>query len=161
MESQERSTRIAGRWDIPYEYAAGVTATRFFQELKDHQRILGRRCPECRRVLLPPRAFCERCFVRTDEWVEVGPKGYVETFTVTYEAFAGLRQPPYVIGLIKLDGASTKLAHFVGEVNATKPDALLARVKDGFRVEAVFKTERHGSILDIEYFRPVADGVRA
>jgi len=152
---QEDSIKIPGRWDIPYEYAAGKTATRFFRELRDHQRILARRCPSCQRTLLPPRSFCERCFVSTDEWVEVGPEGKVESFTVTYQSFPGLRKPPYTIALIRLDGASMSLAHFLGEIDPTKPKAIMERLQKGLRVVAVFKKERTGSILDIEYFRPV------
>ena len=147
-----RWIRIPGRWDIPYSYAAGEAATRFFTELRDSKRILATKCPACGRTLLPPRSFCERDFVRCDEWVEVGPQGVVETFTVTVEAFTGLREPPYVVALIKLDGSTTSLAHFLGEVDATDPVQLFDQVKRGLRVEAVFRSERVGNILDIEYF---------
>jgi uncharacterized OB-fold protein len=149
------SIRIPGRWDIPYNYAAGAAASRFFTELKESKRILATRCPRCHRTLVPPRSFCERDFVRCDEWVEVGPGGEVASFTVTFEQFAGLKEPPYVIALIKLDGSTTSLAHFLGEVDARDPHKLFAQVKAGLRVEAVFRKERRGNILDIEYFRPV------
>ncbi|MNT99078.1 hypothetical protein D3C72_2418330 [compost metagenome] len=56
---------------------------------------------------------------------------------------------PYVVGLIKLDGADTALVHYLGEV---VPEA----VKVGMRVRAVLAEERHGNIWDIRYFRPTA-----
>lgn len=159
--SEDRSLiRIPGRWDIPYEYAAGATATRFFREMKDHKRIMATKCPKCGRVLLPPRPFCERCFVNADTWVEVGPGGTVQAFTITFEAFAGLRKPPFIIALIKLDGAATSMAHFLGDIEWKDPRDVLERVRAGLRVAAVFKEERQGSILDIDYFRPV-DGAAA
>lgn len=156
-KKSSNAVKIAGHWDIPYEYAAGASAARFFEELKTNQRIMATRCPSCERTLLPPRAFCERCFVPTSEWVEVGPKGTVDSFTITYQAFPGLPDPPYTIALIKLDRASTSLAHFLSGVDAKNPEGILDRIKAGLRVEAVFKPERRGSILDIESFRPVEE----
>lgn len=155
---EEQLIRIPGHWDIPYRYAAGATASHFFTELKDHARLMATVCPSCKAVLLPPRSFCEKCFVRTSDWIEVGPQGSVDTFTITYEGFAGLADAPTVLALIRVDGATTSIPHFLGEVDTTDPAQLLDEVKQEFRVEAVFKTERQGSILDIAYFKPVGSG---
>jgi uncharacterized OB-fold protein len=57
-------------------------------------------------------------------------------------------KPPFAYGMMLLDGASTGLVHFLGEVD-------LKEIKAGMRVEAVFKEERVGDILDIKYFRPI------
>jgi uncharacterized OB-fold protein len=57
-------------------------------------------------------------------------------------------KPPFAYGIILLDGASTGMVHFLGEVDSEE-------IKPGMRVEAVFKEERIGDILDIRYFRPV------
>lgn len=157
MSEDAGPTRIKSAWNIPYNYSAGATATRFFRELRDSRKIYGTKCPRCHRVLVPPRPFCERDFVAADEWVEVGPAGTVETFTITYAAFAGLREPPFAIGLIKLDGASTSLAHFLDGVDVSEPRALFERVERGLRVVPTFRKERTGSILDIENFRPVGE----
>lgn len=154
MTEEHELMRIKGAWNIPYSYSAGATATRFFRELRDAQRILATKCPRCERVLVPPRPFCERCFVATDEWLEVGPSGTVETFTITYATFVGLRKPPFAIALIRLDGASTALAHFL-DVDISDPHALFDRVKRGLRVAPVFRSERTGSVLDIEHFTPI------
>ena len=47
----------------------------------------------------------------------------------------------------QLDGADAGLVHFINEI---KPED----VKIGMRVEALFKEDRIGSILDIKYFKP-------
>ena len=57
-------------------------------------------------------------------------------------------EPPFVYGVIKLDGADTGLVHIVGEVTPEE-------VKEGMRVKAVFEEERTGKILDVKYFKPV------
>ena len=127
--------------NLQFNYAAGEAASRFLIALRDEKRIYGTRCPECRRVLVPARSFCPRCFVAPGEWIEVGPAG-------TLIAVAPAQ--PLPIALIQLDGADTALAHRIGEA-----DAITLRI--GLRVIPVFAETRAGNILDIAYFRPVED----
>jgi hypothetical protein len=87
-----------------------------------------------------------------DEWVEVRKEGTLETFTVVNEHYSDFfqpKQPPYAVGIIKLDGADTGLCHFVDEVNPSK-------LKVGLRVQAVFRDKREASILDIDHFKVIA-----
>jgi len=153
--SEEEFIIVPGKWEISYRHSAGKIGTKFFTELRDHKRILGKRCPKCRRVLVPPRAFCERCCVATAEWVEVKDEGILTNFTVTYWQFVGLPKPPYVTALIKLDGADTGLLHFVGEVDLSDPKRIRDVLRIGMRVKAVWSEERKGTILDIKYFKPI------
>ncbi len=146
---------IPGRWDIPYNYAAGHTATRFFVALRDEQKIYGTHCSGCKRTLVPPRSFCDRCFTPIDDWRPVGPEGTVVTFTISSRKSPGIeRDPPFMIALIRLDGASTNLIHFVGGCDLSDPAALLKRVRNGVRVRPRFlpRDERKGHILDIHTF---------
>jgi len=151
---QEEPLIIDGRWDIPYRHTAGRAATRFFRELKENKRIVGVRCPSCRRVLVPPRGFCERCFVPIDEFVEVEDKGTLNTFTIVYAHFTSLPPPPYCVGIIKLDGADTGLIHYVGGVDLQDMEAAKKAISVGMRLQAIWRDEREGKITDIEYFRP-------
>jgi hypothetical protein len=137
-----------GRLAMPYRYFPGPVATRFFQELRDHQRILGIRCPKCNTVYVPPLSTCGRCFEALENWVEVGTKGVLQSFTMTHYTLPIHPGPaPLIHGLVRLDGADTGLLHLLGEADALS-------LKIGMRVEAVFKDERAGNILDIRYFRP-------
>jgi uncharacterized OB-fold protein len=151
---QEEPLIIDGRWDIPDRHTAGRAATRFFRELKDNKRIVGVRCPSCQRVLVPPRGFCERCFVPVDEFVGVEDKGTLTTFTIVYAHFTSLPPPPYCVGIIKLDGADTGLIHYVGGVDLQDMEAAKKAISVGMRLQAVWRDEREGKITDIEYFRP-------
>ncbi|MBU0514272.1 MAG: OB-fold domain-containing protein [Proteobacteria bacterium] len=140
---------VPGKISIPFSYAAGRTASRFLVELRDNQRIMGVRCPECERVQAPPQRVCLHCFVETEDWVEVGPGGRLVAHTVIYG-----QKPhhpavsPLIHGLISLDGADSNFVHLI---QADRPEQLF----EGVRVEAVFAEDRQGHILDIEYFRPV------
>lgn len=132
-----------------YTYAAGPVRSRFLLELKDNQRIMGTRCPSCNRVYVPARPTCVACLSELDEWVEVGPKGTLLTYTVVAQpAPCHKKPPPFIYGIIQLDGADTGITHFVGEVDHKD-------LKIGMRVEAVFQKVREGNILDIKYFKPL------
>ncbi len=137
------------RIKVPYTWSVGETGSRFLIELRDRKKIFGAKCSKCDRVYLPPRKSCGQCFSENLEWVELGSQGTLITYTVVhYESSAMPMKPPFAYGIIQLDGASTSLLHLLGEVN-------FQDIKTGMRVEAVFKDERIGDIMDIQYFRPV------
>jgi len=152
---REELLRIPIQMKLQYRFPAGVHYERFFRELKETGRIMGVRCPECERVLVPPRPVCGECFTRTGEWVEVGPKGTVVAHTSIYFPFidgsTGKPRPiPYGAGLIQLDGAYSGINHILEEGD---PDKLYI----GMRVEAVLKEEREGNIGDILYFKTIEE----
>ncbi len=148
MEKTVEQIKLKGSINIDYEWSAGIAGSRFFQELRDHKRIMGTRCPKCSRVMVPPRIFCEECFVDAREWVEVGTKGELVTFGESHLGTDGsMLEKPWVLGVVKLDGADGGLIHFIGEA---EPKDL----KIGMKMEAVFNEKRSGNIMDIKYFRP-------
>ncbi len=145
---------LTERWEPNARYAwdAGVAIGRYLEELKAG-RLIGRRCNSCRRIMIPPRMFCERCFRPTDDWVYVQDTGTVKTFSLCYITWNMIPlKEPQIPAVIDMDGASKGMGilHLLGEV---KPD----EVKIGLRVRAVWKptAERQGAITDILYFKPL------
>jgi len=140
---------VEGKLALPYQYFAGTVGSRFLTALRDECKILGQRCEKCGKVFIPPRATCERCFSDlSGAWVELGTSGMVANFTVIhYEEPHHPRKAPFVIALIKLDGADTPLAHVVAGVDPSS-------VAVGMLVKAVFAENRIGSIMDINHFEP-------
>ncbi|HZO05755.1 MAG TPA: Zn-ribbon domain-containing OB-fold protein [Solirubrobacterales bacterium] len=148
MSNTEPGVTIDGRVDVEYHWSAGIAGSRFFTELRDNGKIMGTKCPECKRVLVPPRIFCEECFVDTDEWVEVSTSGEILTFAESYFGLQGQRlEEPWYIGIIKLDGADGGLFHRI-----VKGDS---EIEIGGRVEAVLADNREGHIMDIVNFKTV------
>ena len=140
---------VQSRIFLPYRYYVGPIATKFFTELRDNKKLLGIRCPQCNITYLPPRATCGRCYNKLEEWTDVEPKGTLSSYTVTYYPLkVHPIKEPVIYGIIKLNGADTGFVHMVGETEPSK-------VHIGMQLEAVFKEERNGDILDIRYFRPV------
>ncbi len=136
--------------NLQFSYAAGEAASRFLIALRDEKMIYGTRCPDCRRVLVPARSFCPRCFVETREWVEVGPAGTLTAFAPA-PLLPRSPAPALALALIRLDGANTALVHRIGELSDVTP-------RIGLRVTAVFADARSGTILeDIAYFKPLPD----
>lgn len=134
---------------VPYRYSMGAITSKFFIEIRERKKILGIKCPQCNVVFVPPRSTCGRCFSLLKEWVEVSNRGTLQTYTVVhYPTPVQPVPPPLIYGIIKLDGADTGLAHLISETD-------YERLSIGMRVEAVFKEERAGNMLDIKYFVPI------
>ena len=135
-------------WDLSYRHALGATVGTFLEGLKD-RRLLGRRCPECRRVLFPARSFCDRDHVATDEWVEVGHHGTLEMFTIVYEPFPGmLVTPPYVLAYALLEGADTATVGYIKGLELSDAGAAARSLTTGTRLAVRFADEPQGRITD-------------
>jgi uncharacterized OB-fold protein len=145
--NQESLTTLQEHWDITYNHVLGETGSHFYTVLRDEGKILGRRCPVCERVLLPPRSFCDRDFVDTTDWVEVGTMGRVEAFTVVFQTFRGLPEAPYCIAYVLLDGADTAILNYIKGVDWA-PENVPQNMSIGTRVELVLSEEREGKMTD-------------
>lgn len=135
-------------WNITYTHALGETASWFYTQVRDSAKLYGRRCGKSGRVLVPPRAFSDQTLEPTTEWVEVGPGGQIECFTMVYRRFAGLPDPPYAFGYVKLDNADTAIGGFFRGVDLADPAAAAKALKIGTRVVTKFAPERKGDVLD-------------
>ncbi len=147
---------ITFKWrpNAKYAWSAGIAYGRFLDELKAG-RIIGRRCSRCERIIVPPRMFCEHCFVATDEWVYVKDTGTINTFSLSYlDADANRIKDPILVAVIDIDGASpgVGILHLLGNVAPDKIDV-------GMKVKAVWKPpeEREGSVTDILFWEPLED----
>lgn len=142
----EGDARAAYAWDL------GIAMERYLTELR-HGRLVGVRCEHCGRLLFPPRAFCEHCFVPTTSWVHLPDTGTIQTFAICYISWDARRiDEPKVPAVISIDGASRTmgLLHLIGGVDP-------GRLAIGQRVRAVWRpeSERAGAITDILYFTPL------
>lgn len=135
-------------WNITYDHALGETASYFYTQVRDHKRIYGRRCAETGRVLVPPRAFSDETLQPTTEWVEVGPGGRIEAFTMVYEQFNNLPDPPYAFGYVLLDGADTALGGYFKGIDLSDAAAAAKKLAIGTRVVTKFADQRKGDALD-------------
>jgi uncharacterized OB-fold protein len=133
---------------LHYTHSTSVEESGYLRALAEG-RIVGRRCPACRKVYVPPRV-CPACGVATVQEVEVADRGTVTTFCVVNVPFAGQRlTPPYVVAQVLLDGADIPIPHLILGVPA-------ADVRMGLRVAAVWRDRADWSTTpeNIDHFEP-------
>ncbi|HQL82491.1 MAG TPA: 3-keto-5-aminohexanoate cleavage protein, partial [Spirochaetota bacterium] len=152
MKGYEDSFIVEGKMALPYTYFAGRVGSKFITTIRDQKKIMGVKCPACGIVYLPPRQVCDKDFTDIrDNWVEVGKEGTVTNFTVVrYDDKHLPRKAPFVLALVKLEGADTPFMHIVEECP-------IDNVKIGMKVEAVFADKTTSTILDIDHFKPAAE----
>lgn len=135
-------------WNLTYTHALGETASWFYVQVRDNAKIYGRRDARTGRVLVPPRAFSDDSLEPTTEWVEVGPGGVIEAFTIVYEPFNGLPNPPYAFGYVRLDNADTALGGFFKGIDLTDGAKAAEVFAVGTRVITRFAKDRVGDMTD-------------
>ena len=138
-----------------YTRSVGPVIGRFLTGLRDG-KLLAVRLSDGR-VLVPPTEYdpstSEAVAPDGDHWIEVGPRGTVQSWSWVAEPRAG-KHPltkPFAFALIRPDGADTAILH---AVDCGSPDAIVV----GMRVAPRWKAERVGYITDIEAWVPLGDG---
>ena len=140
---------VDGKLALPYTYFAGRVGSKFLTTIRDEKKIMGIKCNKCNQVFVPPRQTCDVCMedIR-DNWVDVQNTGEVTNFTVVrYDDKHLPKKAPYVLAMIKLDGADTSLVHVVEGID-------LDKAKIGMKVQAVFADETTNTLMDIDHFAP-------
>jgi len=148
----EPVTMITTPIHLHYEHSASVEESRYLRGLAEG-RLLGQRCPACRKVFIPPRGACPTDGVPTEEEVELADTGTVTTFCIVNVPFLGQRiTPPYVAAYVLLEGADIPLQHLVLGCAAEE-------VRMGMRVRAQWRPrDEWGTTLrNIDHFRPTGE----
>ena len=137
---------------LSYEHMASPAETAYLLALAEG-RLLGQRCPVCRKVYIPPRGACPTCGVPTADEVELPGTGTVTTFCVVNVPFTGQRvQPPYVAAAVLIDGADIPFQHLI--LGCEPGEARM-----GMRVRAVWKPrgEWGPTAENIDHFEPAGE----
>jgi uncharacterized protein len=134
-----------------YRHTTSAEESRYLRALAEG-RIVGQRCPACRKVYVPPRV-CPADGVPPDEVVQVADRGTVTTFCVVNVPFAGQRlEPPYVVAQVLLDGADIPIPHLILGLPAEQ-------VRMGMRVAAVWRDRAQWTTTpeNIAHFEPTGE----
>ncbi|MBZ5703620.1 MAG: OB-fold domain-containing protein [Acidobacteriia bacterium] len=135
--------------DIPFQYTPGPALLRFLEGLRGAQ-LLASGVPGEARKTIPPLSFCGRAWKPADEWTELPGTGVLESFAVVPRAMAELPEAGarVVFGLVKLDGAETRLVHLVRAAQD-------ADLRVGARVKVLWNPARSAAIRDIAGFEVI------
>ena len=148
---------------LPFRESAGLRLSKFFTTLRDNAKILALRCPQCQRVIFPPRPVCGFCRItvgeKEEDWLPLSDEGTVVSFQVATErevdrVTGRIVGKPNPCGFIRLDGGDgwTILVHYLEMMDINS-------LHRGMRVKAVWKpkNERRGRMSDIAYFRTIKE----
>ncbi len=137
---------------LSYRHTASPEETRYLRGLAQG-RLLGQRCPACRKVYIPPRGACPTDGIPTTDEVELDDAGTVTTFCVVNVPFLGQQiTPPYVAASIVVDGADIPFGHLVLGCAADE-------VRMGMRVQASWQPQDKWShsLANIAHFEPTGE----
>lgn len=144
--------RIKSPVSLPFTVTAGRNLTRFLEAIAEG-RFIGKRCPGCRKVYVPPRGACPTCGVAMSEEVPVADTGTLTTFCIVNIPVEGRDiKLPYVYGCIALDGADIPIYHLIQGLPVPE-------IRMGLRVRAdwVPAAERLPTMESILCFRPTGE----
>jgi uncharacterized protein len=102
--------------------------TGFSAYLAEH-KLMGTRCRQCGRILLPPRELCTGCYATQMEWIEFSGTGVLEGFTSIYVGLPAMaaagysREKPYCTGVIRLVEGPAISGQIIGD-HGTCPEEL-------------------------------------
>jgi len=148
-EERKPVTSIKTPMRLEYRYSAGEATSRFLRGI-GQGKILGQRCPSCRKVYVPPRGSCPRCAVPTQEEVQLSDKGTITTFAIVRVPSENIDVPlPFASVHVLLDGSDIPFFSVVQECPVDQ-------IRIGMRVEAVWvpKQELAPTLASIRYFKP-------
>ena len=135
---------------LEYHYTAAGAHAEFLDNIA-RGKLMGKRCPGCKKVYVPARGNCPRCGIATDESVEVADRGTVTTFCIVRVPSENIDlELPYCAAHILLDGADMPFFSLIQECPSED-------VRMGMRVQARWRPESEWqpSFENIRYFRPI------
>jgi uncharacterized OB-fold protein len=142
---------VEQNWDVTYQHVADEVTATFLRTLAEEGRLIGRRCPRCERVLLPPTELCDRDLCPTEEWVDLPLSGTIRAATIVFRPVRGLFDPPYALAYVEVDGADTAIPGLVQGLSLEDPERARAELEPGRPVEVIVAAERAGRISDVGF----------
>jgi uncharacterized OB-fold protein len=137
---------------LHYEHTASPGETVYLRGLAEG-RLLGQRCPVCRKVYIPARGTCPTDGVPMTESVELPEVGTVTTFCIVNVPYQGQQvTPPYVAAAVLLDGADIPFQQLI---LGCEP----GHVHMGLRVRAAWKPREDWgtTAANISHFAPAGE----
>jgi uncharacterized OB-fold protein len=130
-----------------YFYPSGIAGDKFFKHIMENDSFLATKCSKCKKVLFPPRLYCEDCFeeIPESDWIEVPSTGTIKLYTVAMlNAHGEKLEKPKVVAYINIDNTDGSLLGIINTSDFNKDF-------HGVKVKAVFKAKgtREGTLKDI------------
>ena len=126
-----------------------------FYDAFENKKIIGNKCPKCRKVFVPPRKICGGCnetIIIDKNWVELPNTGTLLNYTLTYYRVsdrAGRKTKNLqIVGMIQIDGSDTAIIYRLLNI---EPEELVI----GMKVKIEWEEKPKGNPSDIKGFMRV------
>jgi len=116
-----------------------------FNQFLREKKLMATQCKTCGALAIPPRAICRKCQGEELEWVELGGRGKLLTYTTIAVGTPAMieagydRNRHYCSGIVELDEGLCISAIILG-VDANEPETITI----GTPLEVEFLTTREG-----------------
>jgi len=75
-----------------------------FYNFMNEGKVMGAKCRNCGKIMLPPRPICMQCYSENLEWIEIGKRGRLLTYTIIHVAPPQFQHlTPYAVGIVELE----------------------------------------------------------
>ena len=75
-----------------------------FYKFMNEGKVMGAKCRNCGKIMLPPRPICTQCYSENLEWIEIGKRGRLLTYTIIHVAPPQFQHlTPYAVGIVELE----------------------------------------------------------
>lgn len=120
-----------------------LTPREKFIDAANRSKILLNKCSRCGHMMLETVIYCEKCYHKNFESIEVEGIGSVETYTIQAVAPEGFEDvESYAWVVFKLDGTSLRTSGFLPGIK--KPEDLPLQT----RVRVIGFNQTHGLVLE-------------
>jgi len=139
--------KIELKWEFCYKHSLGKYS-KFFIEL-EKGNFYATKCPKCGTVWAMPRPVCANDLTIC-KWKKLTGKGTLVSYSISEFVPAFMKvKTPYVLAMVKLDGADTLFAHQL--LGWKKRED----IKTGMRVKVVYKKGPVGHPMQLMHFEPM------
>jgi len=124
-----------------------------FYKFMNEGKVMGAKCQNCGKLMLPPRPMCTQCYSEKLEWIELSKRGRLLTYTIIHVAPPQFQHLiPYAVGIVELD-KGLKLPGMIKNIDFDK-------IKIGMELEIEVESaekieEQKWPAWPKYYFRPV------
>ena len=83
--------------------ASPPTIEEFYRQCAD-RKLMAVRCVRCKHIMVPPRQICPNCRSSRVEWVQLGTRGKLVTYTVVHVSPPQFKHmTPYAVGIVEME----------------------------------------------------------
>ena len=124
--------------------------TQPFWDAVAERRLVAPRCTKCGRFVWQPRPICPWCQAPDPEWVEVGPRGRVVSWTVLHPPVLPVwtEQLPFVVLLVEVEDGVRMIGQLADRHgHLLRTDGRAEGLAMGSRVKLRWRIDEGGQVL--------------